>query len=149
MTDCATSFERALSLYLNESPRKKQLAWGTHRVAQPEDTLDWIRPKLRPLGVTRIGDITGLDRIGIPVFQAILPLSRNLSVKLGKGRTEAASAVSAAMEAIETGETEKAAEAALQHQAAATASAELIQEELVGLHFLPQKSIFFSVVGVQ
>lgn len=52
-------------------------------------------------GITRIADITFLDRIGIPVYQAVRPASRNLSVSQGKGTTIEASKASAVMEAIE------------------------------------------------
>lgn len=53
-------------------------------------------------GVTRLGDITGLDITGLPVFQAIRPEARCLSVTLGKGLSRRAAMVSALMEAIET-----------------------------------------------
>jgi len=36
-------------------------------------------------GVTRLAEITGLDLVGIPVFQAIRPAGRSLSVHQGKG----------------------------------------------------------------
>jgi ribosomal protein S12 methylthiotransferase accessory factor len=45
--------------------------------------------------------VTGLDTIGIPVFQAVRPFARSLSVSQGKGVTRAAAKVSALMEAIE------------------------------------------------
>ena len=45
--------------------------------------------------------MTRLDRIGIPVFQAVRPTSRNLSVSQGKGATAMAARVSAVMESIE------------------------------------------------
>lgn len=52
-------------------------------------------------GITRLADITHLDRLGIPVYQAVRPTSRNLSVSQGKGTTREASKASAVMEAIE------------------------------------------------
>ena len=51
--------------------------------------------------MTRIGDVTGFDRIGIPVFQAVRPLSRSLSVSQGKGRRRPQARLSALMEALE------------------------------------------------
>ncbi len=48
-----------------------------------------------------MADITDLDILGIPVFQAVRPMGRSLSVSQGKGLTKAASKVSAVMEAIE------------------------------------------------
>ena len=53
------------------------------------------------MGITRIADITGLDRIGIPVCKAVQPNSRTVSVSLGKGTTLKLAKVSAAMECIE------------------------------------------------
>ncbi|WP_374311029.1 YcaO-like family protein [Dongia sp.] len=57
---------------------------------------------LQRLGITRVGDITGLDTIGLPVWFATRPNSRALSVSQGKGITEAKARLSAVMEAAET-----------------------------------------------
>lgn len=48
-----------------------------------------------------MADLTGLDVIGIPVFQAVRPNARTLSVSQGKGVTPELARASAAMEAIE------------------------------------------------
>jgi ribosomal protein S12 methylthiotransferase accessory factor len=61
-----------------------------------------MKPLLRRAGITRVADITGLDWIGIPVYQAIRPNSRNISVSQGKGVTHAQARVSALMESVET-----------------------------------------------
>ena len=53
-------------------------------------------------GVTRLADVTGLDFIGLPVFQAIRPWSRALSVHQGKGLTPEAAKMGALMEAVES-----------------------------------------------
>ena len=54
------------------------------------------------LGVTRVADITGLDRIGIPVYSAIVPDSADtLSVYNGKGLRSIDAKAGALMEAIE------------------------------------------------
>lgn len=53
-------------------------------------------------GVTRLADITRLDRLGLPVWQAIRPAGRALSVHQGKGATTAAAQVGALCEAIES-----------------------------------------------
>ncbi|MGI5438631.1 YcaO-like family protein [Streptomyces shenzhenensis] len=74
---------------------------GTHRAVAPEETWQRILPQLPRYGVTRVADVTGLDDIGIPVFQAVRPASRTVCVSQGKGLTAAAARVSAAMEAIE------------------------------------------------
>ena len=54
------------------------------------------------MGITRIADVTGLDRVGIPVALATRPNARSISVSQGKGLTLTAAKVSAAMESIET-----------------------------------------------
>ena len=53
------------------------------------------------MGITRLGNITGLDRIGIPVAVAVRPNSRSVSVSQGKGLDLAQAMTSALMEAIE------------------------------------------------
>ncbi|MFT3670705.1 YcaO-like family protein [Aestuariivirga sp.] len=53
------------------------------------------------IGVTRLANLTGLDRIGYPVVAAIRPMSRNLTVSMGKGDTIAHAEMSALMEAAE------------------------------------------------
>ena len=52
-------------------------------------------------GVSRLGDVTGLDRLGLPVWQAVRPWSRSISVHQGKALTADAARIGAAMEAIE------------------------------------------------
>ncbi|MFH8837199.1 YcaO-like family protein [Streptomyces sp. NPDC017868] len=74
---------------------------GTHRVCPPEQTWERIVPLFPTFGITRIADITWLDDIGIPVYQAIRPNGRYLSVYQGKGLDTVSAKVSAAMEAIE------------------------------------------------
>ncbi|MCZ4429842.1 YcaO-like family protein [Agrobacterium sp. SOY23] len=56
---------------------------------------------LRRFGITRVGDVTGLDIIGIPVWFAVRPNSRGLSVSQGKGLFAEQARLSAIMEAIE------------------------------------------------
>jgi ribosomal protein S12 methylthiotransferase accessory factor len=53
-------------------------------------------------GVTRLADITGLDRIGLPVWQAVRPLGRALSVHQGKGSWPLFARIGALCEAIES-----------------------------------------------
>jgi YcaO-like protein with predicted kinase domain len=53
------------------------------------------------MGITRLGNVTGLDRIGIPVVVAVRPNSRSVSVSQGKGLDLAQAMTSALMEAIE------------------------------------------------
>ena len=71
------------------------------RLLPAEVFLARIRQNFERLGITRIGRLTGLDRIGIPVWMATRPNAANLSVSQGKGVDDAAAAVSAVMEAAE------------------------------------------------
>ncbi len=80
---------------------EKTFFLGTHRTCSPEETWARISPGLDRFGISRVADVTRLDRIGIPVFQAIRPRSLNLSVSQGKGVSAMAARVSAVMEAIE------------------------------------------------
>lgn len=74
---------------------------GTHRLIAPESTLAKVKPYLSKIGVTRCADVTGLDRIGIPVYCAIRPCGRILQVTNGKGLHYVDAKVSALMEALE------------------------------------------------
>jgi ribosomal protein S12 methylthiotransferase accessory factor len=60
-----------------------------------------IEPCFAAAGVTRIAEVTGLDRIGLPVALAVRPNARSLSVSQGKGRCRNAAMIGAAMEALE------------------------------------------------
>jgi ribosomal protein S12 methylthiotransferase accessory factor len=84
------------------APRAEKVYFeGTHRVRTPEETLLWIEPSSERVGITRIADVTWLDDLGLPVYQAIRPGSYLLSVSQGKGLTPELAKVSAAMEAVE------------------------------------------------
>ncbi len=74
---------------------------GTHRTVAPEETLKRITPLLPAMGITRVANVTGLDRVGIPVVMVTRPNSRSVSVSQGKGTTLTAAKVSGIMEAIE------------------------------------------------
>lgn len=73
----------------------------THRTCPPEETLERVRPLLPAASITRTADITGLDRIGVPVMLAMRPNAPTLANASGKGFTRAAAMVSAVMEGIE------------------------------------------------
>ncbi|MEP2641553.1 YcaO-like family protein [Roseobacter sp.] len=79
----------------------KSFTDGTHRVVSPAGTLRAVTPHLPAMGITRVANVTGLDRIGIPVVNAYRPNSRSLSVSQGKGLSLDAAKASAVMEAIE------------------------------------------------
>lgn len=87
----------------NESAgRVKAYRTGTHRMVSPDETLRRVAPLLAPAGITRIANLTGLDRVGIPVVSVMRPNARSLSVSQGKGISLAAAKVSGVMEAIES-----------------------------------------------
>lgn len=69
----------------------------------PKETLERIEPLMKKAGITRLADITDLDRIGIPVFSAIRPSAESgaISVYNGKGLTKDEAKVSALMEGFE------------------------------------------------
>lgn len=79
-------------------------AWraGGRRSCSPNETWARLKPLLPVFGIARVANITGLDRIGIPVFTACRPNSRSLSVFQGKGLSTDAARVSAVMEAYES-----------------------------------------------
>jgi YcaO-like protein with predicted kinase domain len=54
------------------------------------------------VGITRLADVTGLDRVGLPVYLAIRPTARSLVTSIGKGLTPAAAKVGALLESVET-----------------------------------------------
>lgn len=60
-----------------------------------------IRGRAR-FGITRVGSVTRLDRLRIPVVQAVRPLALSNAVAQGKGLDLATAAISAIMEAAET-----------------------------------------------
>ncbi|KAB2948083.1 MAG: YcaO-like family protein [Candidatus Methanoperedens nitroreducens] len=76
---------------------------GTQRVFDPETTLANTMKLLPKIGVTRIANITDLDRVGIPVFSAIRPSAAAgaISIYSGKGSTETNARISAIMESFE------------------------------------------------
>jgi ribosomal protein S12 methylthiotransferase accessory factor len=75
---------------------------GTHRTMAPDDTLARVCPLMPELGITRIANVTGLDRIGIPVVMVCRPNARSIAVSQGKGLNLAAAKASGLMEAVET-----------------------------------------------
>ncbi|MDR3063282.1 MAG: YcaO-related McrA-glycine thioamidation protein, partial [Methanobrevibacter sp.] len=92
---------RNLTIMLHDTPIK--YFSGTHRVIPPTETFKNYENKLKTAGITRITDITDLDRIGIPVFSAIRPGAEegSISVYSGKGIEKEQAKVSAMMEGFE------------------------------------------------
>ncbi len=75
----------------------------THRAIAPEKTITNVESKLRSAGVTRVAEITHLDRVGVPVYTAIRPSAAEgaVSIYAGKGATKAQAKASAMMESFE------------------------------------------------
>lgn len=103
MTGIGSNLENAPPvLFRGEIHRAEKRYWhGTQRIISPEETLERIQPFFRHIGLRRLANITGLDRIGIPVVLSVRPNSGYLSVDAGKGFTVAAATASAAMECFE------------------------------------------------
>lgn len=76
---------------------------GTHRVIAPKKTIEINEDKLKTAGITRIADITDLDRIGLPIYTAIRPTAEEGGVSIygGKGITKDHAKASAMMEGFE------------------------------------------------
>lgn len=83
-------------------PVEKTHRDGTHRTIDPATTANRVWARRRALGITRVADVTGLDRIGVPVIMVTRPNARSLAVNQGKGLTLDAARASGLMEAAET-----------------------------------------------
>jgi ribosomal protein S12 methylthiotransferase accessory factor len=71
------------------------------RICGPEKTWSRIEALLPRFGITRISRLTGLDHLGIPVWNAVNPNARSIVINQGKGISDIDAKVSAAMEALE------------------------------------------------
>ena len=82
---------------------------GTHRIIPPSQTIENNEDKCKIAGITRITEITHLDRIGLPVFSAIRPTSQDgaISIYGGKGISVEHAKASAMMEGFERYSAEK------------------------------------------
>ena len=76
---------------------------GTHRVIAPSKTIEINQDKLKTAGITRIADITDLDRVGLPIYTAIRPTAQEGGVSIygGKGISKDHARASAMMEGFE------------------------------------------------
>ena len=82
---------------------------GTWRSCPADATLDRITSPevLDAIGVTRIADVDGLDRLALPTVVAHRPLGRSLSSHQGKGIDRGLATISAVMEAAECDRAER------------------------------------------
>ncbi|MDQ3837999.1 MAG: YcaO-like family protein [Thermoproteota archaeon] len=82
--------------------QKKWSKGGTSRTIPPEKTLPKALEVCRRIGVTRLADITNMDRLGVPNYSAVLPGTEDyIWVYSGKGATRRNAKASALMESIE------------------------------------------------
>jgi ribosomal protein S12 methylthiotransferase accessory factor len=84
---------------LTLGPTPIQTAAGHARPLEETDA--WLMPILDRVPVTRVYDATALDTLGLPVWAAVTPLAKDLTVHAGKGASALAARISAVMEAIE------------------------------------------------
>lgn len=82
---------------------------GTHRAIEPSKTISNYENKLKIAGITRITEITHLDRVKIPVYSAIRPTAQDggVSIYAGKGLGKTQAKASAMMEGFERYSAEK------------------------------------------
>ncbi len=89
------------SIFLLKS-RKKWNSNGTSRIQPVEETLEMVNPLVKEIGITRIADITNMDRLQIPNYSAVLPGTEDyIWVYSGKGPTKNHAKASVIMESIE------------------------------------------------
>jgi ribosomal protein S12 methylthiotransferase accessory factor len=85
-------------------PRElKYSSSGVERSVRPSATIRRARAVLDIIGVTKVADLTDLDRVGIPNFMTVRPhdLGPGISYYNGKGTTRADAYAGALMEAVE------------------------------------------------
>ncbi|MEL6309128.1 MAG: YcaO-like family protein [Chloroflexota bacterium] len=83
------------------TPITKGFYNGTQRLIDPAETVARAWQHAPAMGITRIANVTGLDRIGIHVVMVSRPNAKSISVSQGKGLTLDAAKASGIMEAIE------------------------------------------------
>jgi ribosomal protein S12 methylthiotransferase accessory factor YcaO len=81
----------------------KYCSSGVTRSVRPRATIRRARTVLDTIGVTKVFDVTNLDRVGIPNFMTVRPhdLGPGISYYNGKGTTRADAHAGAMMEAVE------------------------------------------------
>ena len=82
--------------------RKKWTSKGTLRIQPVEVTLEKVNPMINEIGISRIANITDMDRLKIPNYSTVLPGTEDyIWVYSGKGPTKNHAKASAIMESIE------------------------------------------------
>jgi len=83
------------------APARKRPGWASVRTVDPEFTEMVLLEARAVSGITRVADVTGLDRLGVPCFNAVSP-GHTISTFAGKSLEPAQARVGAQMEAFET-----------------------------------------------
>jgi putative methanogenesis marker protein 1 len=98
-----TAFELNSRHHWNFISRSKYSDKGVVRSMRPEATIAKASKVLRQIGVTRVANVAGLDRTGVPNFMSVRPRDRGPGITYynGKGTTTADAHAGAIMEAIE------------------------------------------------
>ena len=91
----------AIAVAPHSGAAPKRYLHGTHRTCTPQETLARVQPLLAGMGITRVANVTGLDRIGVPVAMVYRPNARSETISQGKGLTLDAAKASGVMESIE------------------------------------------------
>jgi ribosomal protein S12 methylthiotransferase accessory factor len=86
----------------HSQPTRKVQLRGTHRATALTETVARARQLSATVGITRVANVTGLDRVGMPVVAVYRPNARSLAVSQGKGLDLEAALASGLMEAIES-----------------------------------------------
>ena len=74
---------------------------SSFRVESPEKTLALAKALALKFGISRVSEVTRMDRLGLPVFCSIRPRGQTLRVHAGKGLSPDEARVGAWMEALE------------------------------------------------
>jgi ribosomal protein S12 methylthiotransferase accessory factor len=90
-----------VEIFASAGPGSKSHCDGA-RSSAPEETIARVMALKSVFGVTRIANLTGLDRVGIPVVMVCRPNARSSAVFHGKGVDVAQAKASGLMEAVET-----------------------------------------------
>ena len=88
-------------IYDNQAYALAKASDGSPHTTSFADLYERVQPFCRKIGLRRLNNLTGLDRIGIPVVNAIRPNLAGMSVAHGKGVTLEGSKASALMESLE------------------------------------------------
>jgi ribosomal protein S12 methylthiotransferase accessory factor len=83
-----------------ESRVERRKALAREILRQPSEVL-------KRYGITRVGEVTGLDHVGIPVWTACRPLSATVSITAGKNLDSGLAKAAAIIEAMEFGASEE------------------------------------------